>query len=130
MAAALVFPGVASADLYLHPVARAAWVGLLATALNLLPIGQLDGGHILYAMIGDRYHRLFSRIFALALVPLAAFFWWGWLVWALLLLLFGMRHPAIEDHQELGPGRRQLALVALLLFVLCLTVAPVDVRLS
>lgn len=52
-----IFPGVPAADIYLHPVARAAWIGILATALNLLPIGQLDGGHILYALVGDR-HKL------------------------------------------------------------------------
>src|SRR4029079_19318362 len=57
-----IFPGVPSADIYLHPVARAAWIGLLATAWNLLPIGQLDGGHILYALAGDR-HKLISKIF-------------------------------------------------------------------
>ena len=65
----IIFPHVRSADILLHPVARAAWVGILATALNLLPIGQLDGGHILYAFTG-RWHKLLSRIFVLALVPL------------------------------------------------------------
>ncbi len=57
----LIFPGVAHADVYLHPVARAAWVGMFATALNLLPIGQLDGGHILYSFFPNR-HRLVSRV--------------------------------------------------------------------
>ncbi len=70
----IIFPHVRSADILLHPVARAAWVGILATALNLLPIGQLDGGHILYAFAGRR-HKLLSSIFVLALLPLGYFYW-------------------------------------------------------
>ncbi len=57
-----IFPGVRSADIYLHPLARAAWVGIFSTALNLLPIGQLDGGHILYSVVGER-HKLLSAYF-------------------------------------------------------------------
>jgi len=119
-----IFPGVASADIYLHPVARAAWIGILATALNLLPIGQLDGGHILYSLVGDR-HKLLSRVFTAGLIPIGILFWQGWLVWAVLLLFFGMRHPAIYDPSELGAGRRKLAGVALVIFLLCFTLAPI-----
>ena len=71
-----IFPGVAPGDIYLHPVARAAWVGVFATALNLLPIGQLDGGHILYALVGER-HKLVSKVVIALLVPLGIFFWWA-----------------------------------------------------
>jgi len=99
-----IFPGTPVSDIYLHPVARAAWIGILATALNLLPIGQLDGGHILYSIVGDR-HKLLSRVFTALLVPIGIFFWPGWLVWAVLLLFFGMRHPAIYDPTEIGAGR-------------------------
>src|SRR5262249_10215749 len=81
---AVGLPGVRPEDILLHPVARAAWVGLLATALNLLPIGQLDGGHILYAFVGERT-RLLSRFFVAILVPLGIFVAWSWLVWAALL---------------------------------------------
>ena len=119
-----VFPGIPTADIYLHPVARAAWIGILATALNLLPIGQLDGGHILYSMVGDR-HKLLSRAFTALLVPIGILFWPGWLLWAVLLLFFGMRHPAIYDPAELGPGRKKLAWLSLAIFILCFTVAPV-----
>jgi hypothetical protein len=119
-----VFPGVPTADIYLHPVARAAWIGILATALNLLPIGQLDGGHILYSIAGDR-HKLLSRIFTALLVPIGIFFWQGWLVWAVLLLFFGMRHPAIYDPSPLGDGRRKLAWLSLIIFLLSFTVAPI-----
>jgi membrane-associated protease RseP (regulator of RpoE activity) len=120
-----VFPGVPASDIYLHPVARAAWIGILATALNLLPIGQLDGGHILYSMVGDR-HKLMSRVFAALLVPIGIFYWSGWLLWAVLLLLFGMRHPAIYDPSELGPGRKRLAWLSLVIFLLCFTLAPIS----
>jgi membrane-associated protease RseP (regulator of RpoE activity) len=120
-----VFPGVPASGIYLHPVARAAWIGILATALNLLPIGQLDGGHILYSMAGDR-HKLMSRVFAALLVPIGIFYWSGWLVWAVLLLLFGMRHPAIYDPSELDPGRKRLAWLSLAIFLLCFTLAPIS----
>ncbi len=119
-----IFPGVGTADIYLHPVARAAWIGILATALNLLPIGQLDGGHILYSFAGER-HKLLSRVFTAALIPIGIFFWLGWLVWAVLLLIFGMRHPSIYDPTNLGPARRKLAIAALAIFLLCFTLAPI-----
>jgi len=121
----LFFPGVASADIYLHPVARAAWVGILATALNLLPIGQLDGGHILYAFAG-RWHKLLSRLFVVALVPLALYTRsWSWLVWAALLFFFALRHPVICDTGKLGGKRVALGLAALAIFLLTFTVIPI-----
>jgi membrane-associated protease RseP (regulator of RpoE activity) len=121
----VIFPGVPAADIYLHPVARAAWIGILATALNLLPIGQLDGGHILYALAGDR-HKLLSMIFIVALVPLGIFgHWWPWCLWAVVLFFLARRHPVIIDPSTLSPGRKWLALVALIVFLLCFTVAPV-----
>lgn len=119
----LIFPGVSSADIYLHPVARAAWVGVFATALNLLPIGQLDGGHVLYSFVGEK-HRLLSRIFAAVLIPIGFFYWYGWLLWAGLLFFFGMRHPAIYDSSALSPARRSLGWLALLIFLLSFTVTP------
>ena len=117
------FPGVSMDDIYLHPVARAAWAGLLATALNLLPIGQLDGGHILCALLGERT-KYFSRFFIIVLVLLGAFVAYSWLVWAVL-LLFMMRHPVIIDPTPLGSLRARLALAALAIFVLSFTTAPV-----
>ncbi|HUE05540.1 MAG TPA: site-2 protease family protein, partial [Bryobacteraceae bacterium] len=129
-----IFPGVPAADIYLHPVARAAWIGILATALNLLPIGQLDGGHILYALVGDR-HKLLSKIFIAALIPLG-FRWWlfarilgvpvsVWWLWAAVLFFLARRHPVIVDPSSLSTGRKWLALAALIAFVLCFTVEPV-----
>lgn len=123
---AAVFPGAPSEDVYLHPVARAAWVGALATALNLLPIGQLDGGHILYSFVG-RWHRRLSQLFVALLVPLA-YFSLSWLVWAILLFFFGLRHPAIYDSSGLSRGRKWLGLLALSLFILCFTLTPLRIE--
>ncbi len=128
----LLFPGTATSDLYLHPVARAAWVGLLATALNLLPIGQLDGGHILYSFVGER-SKILSRIFVAALAMLGAVqlftsvykVGYMWLLWAVVLLFIGMRHPTIVDPSPLGRTRGWLGLAALIIFLLSFTLAPI-----
>ena len=119
----LIFPGVRSADIYLHPVARAAWIGMFATALNLLPIGQLDGGHILYSFF-PRRHRLISKLLCIALLPMG-WFWFGWLFWGLVLLWVGRRHPQIYDDSELSAARRKLGWIALVVFLLCFTWAPI-----
>jgi membrane-associated protease RseP (regulator of RpoE activity) len=127
----LIFPGVRSGDISLHPVARAAWAGLLATALNLLPIGQLDGGHILYSFAGERT-RLLSRFFvavlaALGLYQLVASHYasgYTWLLWAGVLFFFGMRHPSIYDPRPIGRLRAWLGIAALAIFILSFTVSP------
>jgi membrane-associated protease RseP (regulator of RpoE activity) len=121
-----IFPGVPVGDIYLHPIARAAWVGLLATALNLMPIGQLDGGHILYSFVGG-HHRLLTNLFIVALIPLAFFFSWSWMFWALLLFFLGRKHPRIYDPTPLGTGRAQLGMLAFLMFVVSFSPAPVMV---
>lgn len=121
-----LFPGISASDISLHPIARAAWVGMLATALNLLPIGQLDGGHILYSFAG-RYHKSLSLMFVVALVPIGLFYSYSWLVWAAVLFILGMRHPSIQDPAELGSGRGKLGVLALLIFVLSFTLAPVRI---
>ena len=120
----LAFPGVPVSDISLHPVARAAWVGILATALNLLPIGQLDGGHILYSFFWKR-HKLLSRVFVVALVPIGFFYSWSWLVWAVILALFGLRHPIIFDPTPMGPERTRLGWLALAMLILCFTLSPI-----
>ena len=117
-----IFPGARPADIYLHPVARAAWMGMFATALNLLPIGQLDGGHIVYSFF-PRYHKTISRGLSVLLLPLAIF-WPGWLIWGLLLLWLGRRHPVIDDPSPLGRGRLKLGWIALLIFILCFMFEP------
>jgi len=109
-------------DIYFHPVAVAAWVGMFATALNLIPASQLDGGHIIYAL-WPRYHRAISRITVVALILMSPFLWMGWIFWAGALILFG-RHPAIPPQPGLGAGRRWIALAAIAMFVLTFMPAP------
>jgi membrane-associated protease RseP (regulator of RpoE activity) len=119
----LIFPGIPAADIYLHPVARAAWIGMFATAMNLLPIGQLDGGHILYSFF-PRRHRAVSRVACVLLLPLGRL-WLGWLLWGLI-LLWVLRHTPIYDEAELGAGRRKLGYIALAVFILCFIFDPVS----
>jgi membrane-associated protease RseP (regulator of RpoE activity) len=109
--------------LNLHPIGVAAWVGMFATALNLLPGGQLDGGHIVFSM-SPRLHRITSLASILILLPLALYRWTGWLLWAVLLGVTGMRHPAVPSQPGIGGGRRKLALLAGVMLLLTFTPAP------
>jgi len=109
--------------IYFHPTVIAAWVGMFATALNLLPGGQLDGGHIVFS-IAPRAHKLVSRLTILTLLPMAYFFWLGWLIWAILLRISGMRHPTVAEYPGITGGRRWLAALALVMLVLTLAPAP------
>jgi membrane-associated protease RseP (regulator of RpoE activity) len=119
-----IFPGTHSADICLHPVARAAWVGMFATAMNLLPVGQLDGGHILYAFFPE-HHRTISKVVCVLILPLG-FFWPGWILWGLLLLWLGRRHPVVYDNAALTPGRRRLGWLSVALFALCFIYSPIS----
>ncbi len=111
-------------DIYMHPVGFAAWFGFLATALNLLPAAQLDGGHITYAMFRG-YHKWISWGVVLTLLPLAMFYWPGWYVWILLLLILKLRHPpTIDDEIPLRPRQIALGVIGLVLLILCFTPAP------
>jgi membrane-associated protease RseP (regulator of RpoE activity) len=98
-----------------HPVLTASWIGLLITALNLIPAGQLDGGHILYA-ISPTLHRWSSRIVVVVLFALGLWSWAGWIVWGIVLLMPGMRHPRIPDSEPLT--KAQLALIPACLCIL------------
>jgi len=111
------------ASVSLHPMAVAAWVGMFATALNLLPGGQLDGGHIVFS-IAPSAHRFISRLTILVLIPLAVYFWLGWLVWAILLEISSFRHPHVSDWPKVSGARRWLALFAVAMLVLTLTPSP------
>ena len=108
---------------FLHPVAIAAWVGMFATALNLLPGGQLDGGHIIFSL-APRVHRFISRLTILCLIPMGVYLWLGWLIWAVLLELSSMRHPQVADWPRVHGVRGWLALFAALMLILTLTPAP------
>ena len=107
-------------------MAFAGWFGLLAAAFNLFPIGQLDGGHILYALLGRK--AFYAGVASIAiLVVLGIFFWQGWLFWALIVTLVGLRHPPIFEDERLDWRRKALAGVALLIFILCFTPAPLAI---
>ena len=113
----------------LHPMGFAAWFGLLATALNLFPIGQLDGGHISYAALGSRSTAV--TLTGVAIVVVLTFFSLSWLVWAVLMVVmlavFGPRHPrTLDDHVPLDSRRRWVALATAAIFVLCFTPAPIQ----
>ena len=111
----------------LHPLALAAWVGLLVTALNLLPLGQLDGGHILYAL-NRQWHRRLSIPLWLLLIAVG-WFWRGWLLWGILVFFMGLRHPPVRDESQPLDSRRQLlAALALLIFILSFMIVPVELR--
>ncbi len=120
------FPHVAPQAIALHPMAIAAWAGLLATAMNLLPIGQLDGGHILYAMVGPKGHGVVSIVAVIVLAFLGAVYkpWW---IWAILMFLF-RRHQLIYDEAPLGRGRVAIGLGAAVLLLLSFCVVPVNIR--
>jgi membrane-associated protease RseP (regulator of RpoE activity) len=116
-------------SLNMHPVAFAAWFGMLATALNLFPLGQLDGGHIAYAVLGPRW----STYVTFATVGIAvglAFFASSWIVWTglmvVMLVMFGPKHPRVfDEHEPLDRTRLLLAAFAVIMFALCFTPAPI-----
>ncbi len=115
--------GSALHSIYFHPTAIAAWVGMFATALNLLPGGQLDGGHIVFSL-APRAHKMVSRLTILALIPMALYFWAGWLIWAILLRISGMRHPMVAEWPGVTGVRRWVAGFALVMLILTLAPAP------
>jgi membrane-associated protease RseP (regulator of RpoE activity) len=115
----------AGSDLFLHPVAFAGWVGMLVTAFNLFPIGQLDGGHVSYAFLGQKSKSL-TKVFLAVFLVMGVLFWVGWIVWALVILLLGMKHPRVFDEQErLSAARRALGFAAVIIFVLSFNPAPI-----
>ena len=122
----ITHPGLLeSQDIMLHPIAFAGWIGLLVTMLNLLPIGQLDGGHIAYAMLGEKQDIIGKLAFFL-LIPLS-FYSINWLIWGVLLLLLmrSVKHPPIQDiHVPLSYKDKQIGYACLIIFILCFIPAP------
>ncbi len=119
------FPGIPPDRILLHPIAMAAWVGLLATSINLLPASQLDGGHILYALTRERIHKIVTLVMV-AVMALFGRFYLAWLFWALLIFLF-RRHPLVYDREPLGPGRVALGALAVIVLIVSMVVVPVEI---
>lgn len=112
-----------------HPMVLAAWFGLLATALNLLPVGQLDGGHVAYANLGSK-SRFLTMGTLLTMLILGVSVAQSWLAWCvligILLLATGWQHPqTLDDHVPLNRGRVWVTVVAVLIFIACFTPAPI-----
>jgi membrane-associated protease RseP (regulator of RpoE activity) len=116
------------ANVILHPVAFAGWIGLLVTALNLMPVGQLDGGHVAYALFPE-YHRYISLGVLGLLVVSGLLFWEGWLFWAVLLTFLGWRHPPpYQFWVPLDRRRRVLGIITIVVFLLTFTPAPFSLK--
>jgi membrane-associated protease RseP (regulator of RpoE activity) len=121
-------------DIVAHPIAMAAWVGLLATSLNLLPIWQLDGGHIAYSILGRSRQKRLS-MFSVASLIILSFAGWptpSYLLFGVLLLLLGVRlrfyhPPTLLDEERLGPGRLFLGLLALLILIASFIPVPISI---
>ena len=112
-------------DVVLHPIGFAGWVGMLVTAFNLFPLGQLDGGHIAYAAFGKKSLQA-ARVFPAVLLVMGVFFWFGWFVWILVILMLGLKHPRILDEDiPLTPGRRLTAFLLILVFLLTFVPDPI-----
>ncbi len=117
--------------LVLHPVGFAGWVGILVTSFNLIPFGQLDGGHVAYALLGGRA-RLVSKGVVVLFVVMGVFFWAGWFLWAAVILFFEfksklrLKHPPVLDEgTPLDPKRRFLSVLIILIFILSFIPDPV-----
>jgi hypothetical protein len=117
----------------LNPFYLAAWIGLLVTSLNLMPVGQLDGGHGTFAVFGPRAHKIIGRVAfaAVALISVLGFIWHGspsgFLYTVLLAVMLRVRHPAPEQMEPLGPGRTLVALITLLVFALSFVPFPLTI---
>ncbi len=112
-------------DIILHPVAFAGWVGIFVTALNLFPVGQLDGGHVAYALLGPKSKNL-AKVFIGVFVFMGAFFWIGWFIWTFIILLLGLKHPRVVDESTpLSLRRKFLGFVVLVIFILSFIPDPI-----
>ncbi len=112
----------------LHPMAFAGWIGLLVTSLNLIPAGQLDGGHIAYALLGDQWYRRICIFTLLVLIIFGFLGWQGWFIWAALLYVFGFKHPMPLDFwTPLDKTRKLVGILAMSLLFLTFTPIPLRV---
>ena len=125
----LIFPNLSeSQDIILHPIGFASWIGLLITMLNLLPIGQLDGGHIAYAVFG-KHHQKISKIVFIFLIPLS-FLSLNWILWGILIIILmrTLKHPPILDVNTLLTFREKIiGFVCLLIFIVSFIPVPFEI---
>jgi membrane-associated protease RseP (regulator of RpoE activity) len=119
---------------YFNPFLAAAWIGLLITSLNLIPSGQLDGGHAVYAVFGEKIHLWTGRIAFVAMAIISFLGWFlysspsGFLFAVLLAFMMRIRHPAPFDDAPLNAGRKIIAVVTLLIFIICFVPFPIQIR--
>lgn len=114
-------------DVVIHPVAWAGWAGLLVTALNLLPAGQLDGGHLVYGLFGDKARKIWPYL--LIILVILGFVWSGWWLWAVLILVFGRaKAQPLDQITELDPRRKILASFGLIIFILVFIPIPIIIN--
>ena len=121
----LAVPGLTSdMDIMLNPMAFAGWAGLFVTSLNLLPIGQLDGGHVLYSLFGRRVQKAYIFLIAV-FAAICVVLYPGWALLILLLVFFGYKHPPPQDDfTELDQRRRLIGFAMLVIFVISFTPVP------
>lgn len=113
-----------SYDILLHPVAFAGWIGLFVTSLNLIPIGQLDGGHIAFAFLG-RWHRMVSICLVAVLITLGLFSWEGWTFWGVLMVILGIKHPPVlYEDMEIGRKRKIVGALSFIIFIITFIPSP------
>ncbi len=111
-------------DILLHPVAFAGWIGLFVTSLNLIPVGQLDGGHIAFAVLGER-HKYISIALVVVLAILGILYWEGWALWAVLMLILGIKHPPVLYWEvPLDPKRRFIGILTFIIFIITFIPSP------
>lgn len=122
-----VNPIVTDFTIHLHPLAYAGWLGMFFTALNLLPMGQLDGGHVVYSLFGRKHSLLAARLFFISLIALG-FYWVGWWVWAGLVFILGLRHPPVMDESTpLEPKHRIVGYASIMILILTFVPVPFGV---
>jgi len=115
-------------DVFIHPVAFAGWAGILVTALNLIPAGTLDGGHVVYALFGEHARKAFP--FIVGVLAVLGFFWNGWWLWAALLFWLGrVNAQPLDLITTLDPARKMVAYSMIVVFVLVFTPVPFVVML-
>jgi membrane-associated protease RseP (regulator of RpoE activity) len=121
-------PLSANHHIIMHPMAFAGWIGLLVTNINLIPVGQLDGGHVSYALFGERSQQI-AKIFYLLLIIFGLMSWYGWLMWVVLLYFMGFVHPPpLHYWVPLDRKRRNIGYLTIAVFILTFMPAPFEIQ--